>query len=125
MRVIESTYLGHGRGAWDADRLEQVFSNLVGNALSYGATDSAIRVVVDARNELVGCTVQNMGAPIPEAALSTIFDPFRRASDANRNRGLGLGLFISHEIVVGHGGTISVESTAAKGTEMSITLPRT
>jgi PAS domain S-box-containing protein len=124
-RVIESTYLGDGRGAWDADRLEQVFSNLVGNALSYGATDTAIRVVIDARTELVRCTVQNTGTPIPEAALSTIFDPFRRASDANRNRGLGLGLFISHEIVVAHGGTISVESTAANGTEMTITLPRT
>ena len=114
------------RGAWDQDRLEQVFSNLVSNAIHYGIAASP--VIVEARDEngSVVVEVHNGGLPIAEELRAKIFSPFRRGErDSRRTQtaGLGLGLYISHEIVVAHGGEIAVRSNAAEGTTFRVTLP--
>jgi PAS domain S-box-containing protein len=136
-RVVEELHVAHPSrsievaapplpGTWDKDRLEQVFSNLVGNALAYG--DPAKPVVVRARVEdrFVVVEVHNEGPPIPEDLRVAIFDPFRRGqqdSHASKRAGLGLGLYISKEVTLAHGGDITVRSTATEGTTFQVTLP--
>jgi PAS domain S-box-containing protein len=114
-------------GVWDSDRLEQVFSNLVSNALQHGSPESP--VTIEAREEagVISVSVHNEGAPIPEELQAKLFDPFRRGerdSRTSRTAGLGLGLYISREIVTAHGGDIQVRSSGAEGTTFRITLPR-
>ncbi|HEX7559701.1 MAG TPA: PAS domain-containing sensor histidine kinase, partial [Usitatibacter sp.] len=90
-------------GVGDPDRLEQVFSNLIGNALAYG--DPASPVIIDAGVEgrIMSIEVHNGGAPIPDDLQATIFDPFRRGQQdarTSKSTGLGLGLFISREVAL-------------------------
>lgn len=113
-------------GVWDADRLEQVFSNLIGNALFHG--DPAMPVTIDGRIEgrVVSVDIHNDGVPIPEEMQPVIFSPFRRGerdSRSSKTEGLGLGLYISHEVVVAHGGGIDVRSSVAEGTTFRVNLP--
>lgn len=115
-------------GTWDRDRLEQVFSNVIGNALSYG--DPERPVTVDVRDEDasdVVVSVHNDGPPIPEELRAEIFSPFRRGQRDSKNAetaGLGLGLYISRELVVAHGGDIDVRSSPTEGTTFAVRLPR-
>ncbi len=114
-------------GTWDRDRLEQVFSNLVSNALVHG--DPARPVSVRGRMEgrYLWVEVHNEGAPIPKALQSVIFNPFRRGDRDSRTpntTGLGLGLYISNEIALAHGGGIDVRSEPDKGTTFQLWLPR-
>jgi PAS domain S-box-containing protein len=113
-------------GVWDADRLEQVFSNLIGNALLHG--DPATPVTIDGRIEgrSVSVEIHNDGAPIPDQMQPMIFSPFRRGerdSRSSKTEGLGLGLYISHEVIVAHGGSIDVRSSVAEGTTFRVNLP--
>ena len=115
-------------GLWDRDRLEQVFSNLIGNALLYSAPNTPVSVVVRALPGSVAIDVHNDGPPIPAALQATLFNPFRRGerdSRSSKTAGLGLGLYISHQLVVAHRGTLEVQSEAASGTIFRVTLPRT
>jgi signal transduction histidine kinase len=117
---------GDGRGAWDADRLAQVVSNLLGNALTHGADSGPVRIVLDATGDPVDLVVQNQGV-IPAEALPALFEPFRRAASPHGARalsGLGLGLYISREIVIAHGGVIAVSSADGGGTTFRVSLPR-
>jgi PAS domain S-box-containing protein len=125
-RRIEARCLGDGSGVWDPDRLSQVFSNLVGNALAHGDPHEPIRVLVTQQNGQVMVRVHNMGPPIPADTIPTLFDPFRRARDSKRTAvpGLGLGLYITREIVRAHGGTIDVRSSRDAGTTFCVRLPR-
>jgi two-component system sensor histidine kinase/response regulator len=109
----------------DADRLLQVFSNLVSNALQHGAKSSAVAISVHGRESEVVVCVRNRGA-IPRDLLPTIFDPFRgRDSTAPQARGLGLGLYISEQIARAHGGSIEVASSEdADETSFSVHIPR-
>jgi len=109
----------------DADRLLQLFSNLIANAIHHGAAGSAVSVEVQGGEREIAVRVHNRGA-IPPDLLPTIFDPFRgRESKSSRSRGLGLGLFISQQIAVAHGGGVSVESREeAGGTCFTVELPR-
>jgi signal transduction histidine kinase len=68
--------------------------------------------------------VHNRGAPIAEADQRHIFDPYRRGADRRGTHGLGLGLYIARQIVVAHGGEISVSSTVDGGTTFAVRLPR-
>jgi signal transduction histidine kinase len=125
-RTLELKASGDARGAWDADRMTQVFSNLISNALSYGRPDAPVLVAVNAADTEVEVTVQNFGPPIPAEMLPRLFDPFRRAHHAKHHatQGLGLGLFISKQIIGAHGGSISVRSADSSGTLFTVTLPK-
>jgi PAS domain S-box-containing protein len=114
-------------GTWDRDRLEQVFSNLVGNALVHGdrAKPVSIRARMEGRSILV--EVHNEGPPIPKELQSVIFNPFRRGqrdSSTQGTAGLGLGLYISNEAVIAHGGRIDLQSSVNDGTTFQVRLPR-
>jgi CheY-like chemotaxis protein len=107
----------------DGDRLLQLFSNLIANAIHHGSADSGVHVQVNGgANELI-VRVHNQGV-IPPALLPTIFDPFRSGHTPTKSRGLGLGLFISQQIAVAHGGTIDVESSERTGTVFTVRIPR-
>jgi signal transduction histidine kinase len=123
--VVEAT--GDLDGAWDTDRLQQVVSNLVGNALSHGSLDDPVRVALRGEAEFVVLSVHNGGPPIPESVQKVLFDPFRRGAKemrTARTSGLGLGLYISRELVNAHGGTIELVSSETQGTTFTVTLPR-
>ncbi len=127
-RTFSFEAAGDLRGEWDPDRVEQVLSNLLGNAVTHGA--GAIRVIASDAGDEVIMTVHNEGAAIPVALLPTLFDPFSRATQAVSGKhgaadGLGLGLYIASEIVRAHGGTISVSSVQGEGTTFAIRWPRT
>ena len=126
-RAIELRSDGTCVGEWDPDRLEQVFSNLIGNAIAYGSPTRPVTVDAREADGAIVVDVHNDGVPIPEAVRETIFDPFRRGekeSRAKQTEGLGLGLYISREIVVAHGGSIEAQSSEAGGTTFRVILPR-
>ena len=117
-------------GEWDAARLRQVISNLMGNALQHGASEGAIELAIASEESTVVLSVHNEGSPIPSEMLTTIFDPLRRytqleSTERQTSRSIGLGLYIVREVVVAHGGTITVTSTAQEGTTFTVRLPRT
>ena len=102
---------GDLRGEWDEDRVVQVVSNLVGNAVHHGDPQWPVEVRLDgsARSEVM-LAVSN-GGTIPAEVLPTIFDPFRRGGrTSGRAEGLGLGLYIVQQIVQAHGGSIEVRT---------------
>lgn len=120
-------------GALDSDfdgpRIAQVFSNLTGNAVQHGFSDSPITVKIQGNADAIVFSVHNQGDAIPKEELSRIFNPLTRYSeDASAHRGprssLGLGLYISREIVNAHGGTIQVSSADDSGTTFTVSLPR-
>lgn len=129
-RVVRLRSNGDLAGNWDGARLRQLVSNLVGNALQYGSENEAIELSVRSEDSSVELSVHNMGEPIPEDMLATIFDPLVRyvSPDSVERRApgsVGLGLYIVHEIVDAHGGTVTVASGAKEGTRFTVRLPRT
>jgi signal transduction histidine kinase len=117
-------------GSFDSARLQQVFGNLLNNAVQHGAKDSPVFLAVRGGLDSVSVEVKNYGPPIPADALQVIFNPLvqvpRAASgpDDARSTSLGLGLFIARNIVLGHGGTLEVESSEDAGTVFTARLPR-
>jgi signal transduction histidine kinase len=116
-------------GEWDAGRLRQVLSNLLGNAVHHGGGAGPVELSADGRGSHVRLAVRNGGAPIPPDAVPTIFDPLVRLSSPEaqkrRRRGsIGLGLYIAREVAVAHGGDIEVTSSEAAGTVFTVRLPR-
>ncbi len=112
-------------GFWDEDRLAQVVSNLVGNALEHGDPDQPVTVRLWVAEDAVRLAVHSFGPPIPPEVLPVIFDPYRRHPVRNeRSKGLGLGLFITQQIVAAHGGRLECRSTEGEGTTMTAFLPR-
>jgi signal transduction histidine kinase len=107
-------------GEWDRARLYQAISNLVRNAVRYGSGDVLVRVSNEGPH--VEVAVHNGGPPIPADRLEVIFNPFERGRQDGA--GLGLGLYIVREIVKGHGGSVSVSSSAEHGTTFALKLPR-
>ncbi len=126
--VLQCEVSGDLRGAWDAARLSQVLTNLLGNAVQHGAVGTAIRVRVDGETDAVVLRVQNRGPAIPPAELPDLFSPLKRlrAGDAapNASGNLGLGLYIAERIMTAHGGTIGVTSSPGAGTQVTARLPR-
>jgi signal transduction histidine kinase/CheY-like chemotaxis protein len=114
-------------GEWDPDRLAQLVTNLVNNALQHGEPAAPVAVDFRATDGDVTLAVRNRGPVIPDDLLGVLFDPFKHGPHGqhrSRGSGLGLGLYIVDHIVRSHGGTISVCSTAAEGTTFTVTLPR-
>lgn len=124
-RRMEYQSEGDLRGKWDSGRLGQVLSNLLGNALQHGELESPIRVAARGSPEGVEMEVHNEGTPIPPALLANIFEPMvshARPNEGMKSTNVGLGLHIAREIVLAHGGTITVTSTV-EGTTFSVRLP--
>jgi signal transduction histidine kinase len=138
--VVEETRAGHPSGEvrfeargdltgeWDANRLRQVLSNLLENAVDHGGT-GPVKLSASDEGDRVRLAVRNGGPPIPPDALPTIFDPLARVpppqSQQKRRRGsIGLGLYIAREVVTAHGGSIDVRSSAKEGTVFTVRLPR-
>jgi two-component system, sensor histidine kinase and response regulator len=124
-RRIEVKQAGNLTGSWDGERLAQVASNLLGNALQHGASGGLVRVTADGRRATeVLLKVENTGT-IPADLLPELFDPFRGAQrQAGRTDGLGLGLYIVQQIVLAHSGTVDVQSGDDDKTVFVVTIPR-
>jgi len=128
-RVIRYAADGDLRGDWDADRLRQAISNVLGNAVQHGDADAPIDLRATGEPLQVVVEVHNGGAPIPPGEVPKIFDPLVRGSGAktpraNRPGSIGLGLYIAREIARSHGGRIDVTSAVGAGTTFTIRLPR-
>ena len=108
--------------ACDRDRVLQVFSNLIGNAVKATPSDGTIGVALEAAPGEIRFTVSDTGCGIDPEELPHLFDRFRRGRSA-QYQGSGLGLAIARGIVEAHGGTIGVDSAPGRGTRFSFTLP--
>jgi PAS domain S-box-containing protein len=111
-------------GSWDTDRIEQVVTNLVTNALQYGAAEAPICVELGEESGEVVLRVNNQGPVIGAEDLPTLFDPFKKAQASVHSGGLGLGLHIVYEVVKAHGGKVEVTSTAEAGTTFTARFPK-
>lgn len=127
-RVLRLDVQGNTVGWWDPTRLTEVAWNLIDNALKHGDPDEPLDVALRDEGSVVVMEVHNGGAGIPEEVLPFVFDLFRRGAasqgEAGPGAGLGLGLYIAREIVVAHGGRITVRSSAQEGTTFTVHLPR-
>jgi len=111
-------------GYWDEFRIEQVVVNLLTNALRYGGGGTIEVGVVQE-----GCTaridVRDHGKGIAPDYIERIFEPYERGTKAGEPKGLGLGLYISRQLAVSHGGQLTAQSTPGQGATFSLTLPCT
>ena len=107
----------------DLGRVQQVASNLIGNALKHGAPEGTVKVSAQAEESDLVLNVWNAGEPISPENLDKICEPFWRHSSTGNREGLGLGLYICSEIVRAHGGTLSVTSSQESGTSFTARLP--
>jgi PAS domain S-box-containing protein len=109
----------------DEDRIMQVVTNLISNAINYTAENGHITVVLEkADEESAEIRVEDTGFGIPPEALSQVFKPFYRANNIEA-QGSGLGLHITQQIVELHNGKISVKSELGKGSTFTVRLPLT
>ncbi|KPZ08661.1 sensor histidine kinase [Pseudomonas syringae group genomosp. 3] len=125
---IVFTSVNSAIGHFDSSRLEQVFSNLIGNAVQHGDGHTAVTVTLAISEGELQFSVHNKGAAIPNDILPTLFNPMVRSSpEGSCNQGpfasLGLGLFISDQIATAHKGRIEVTSDTESGTEFIVRLP--
>jgi PAS domain S-box-containing protein len=114
---------GDVEGDWDGDRLLQVVSNLLANAVQHVEKAGDITLLVVGTESTVELTTHNAGA-IPKDILAVLFEPFRGVRIGGKRDGLGLGLFITEHIVKAHGGSIHVNSSEGGGTIFTVRLPR-
>ncbi len=113
---------GEFTGIWDASRIEQVLTNLINNATKY-ASKSAIDIDLKKDGEFAVVTIKDHGPGISDENQKIIFNKYGRAADTTYIHGLGLGLFISRQIVEQHGGTLNLVSEIGKGSTFTIRLP--
>jgi signal transduction histidine kinase len=125
--ILELTCEGDLCGRWDATRVAQALSNLATNAVHHGGA-RPVTVHVGDSGENVSVHIHNEGTAIPPEKQKNLFAPLRQVRapqpEGRGSSGLGLGLYITKEIVVAHGGSIKVES-GEEGTTVIVTLPRT
>ncbi|MBG9387041.1 sensor histidine kinase [Caenimonas aquaedulcis] len=126
-RAIEEQYRIDGIVECDLNRVQRLLSNLLGNALAYGAPGEPVRVDVHSDAAWLCLSVRNGGDPIPGASLEKIFEPYWRPPETkaggNLGGGLGLGLHICSQIVRAHGGTLQVSSSREDGTCFTARMP--
>jgi signal transduction histidine kinase len=127
-RKIKVNARGALTGQWDCERMSQVVTNLLGNALEHGSERCAVSVDVQGTDDEVTIVVHNHGAAIPEHQLDGIFNAMKMQTASLKSTAvsanLGLGLYIADRIVLAHKGTIEVVSTEERGTTFSVHLPR-
>ena len=122
--TINVNAAGPVQGSWDLGRIEQVVTNLVSNAIKYGeCRPIEIHVGLDSGRGVAVLKVADQGMGIPPELQPRIFKRFERAAEPTRIPGLGLGLYISRQIVNAHGGSIDVKSDAGKGSVFTVDLP--
>jgi signal transduction histidine kinase/CheY-like chemotaxis protein len=111
------------KGAWDQLRMEQVITNLLTNAIKF-CESKPIDVALSAQNGFVSLVVRDSGVGIAKERISLIFERFERGVSARNYGGLGLGLYVTRQIVEAHGGAIEVESELGRGSVFRVRLPR-
>ncbi len=109
-------------GHWDPQRLDQVFTNLLSNALKYGG-GGPVEVTAERTEGGVRVVVRDHGPGVPEADLERIFERFERAASPRKQSGMGLGLWIARQMVEAHGGAISARSGTGEGAAFIVGLP--
>lgn len=107
----------------DPDRIAQLLSNLVANAIHHGADDGPVEVRADTLEGVFVLGVHNLGKPIEAAVQAQLFQPFSRRGTGSPQSGLGLGLYIANQIAVAHGGRMEVLSSHEAGTLFTFRLP--
>ena len=115
-RQIQADIGIHRTVRCDVGRIQQVASNLIGNALTHGAPGSPVKIKASTVGDEFILEVRNQGAPIPPDSIPRIFEPFWRHSTASNRQGLGLGLYICRQVMQAHNGTLSVTSSQEDGT---------
>jgi signal transduction histidine kinase len=125
-RTVAIETSGDLRGRWDANRLAQMLTNLVGNAVEHGAADAPITVAARGAEREVVLSVHSNGPAIPKNEMRQIFDAMKHGTQnvARDRRHLGLGLYIVDKIVAAHGGSVDVRSSKEQGTTFTVHLPR-
>jgi len=126
-RHLQVRQWGCATGEWDSDRMAQVVSNLVTNALKYSPQDTPVRVELRTESDSVELAVHNEGPPIPADVLPRLFEPLQRGTPQvdRASRSIGLGLYIVKHLVEAHGGTVAARSEQGLGTTFTVRLPRT
>jgi signal transduction histidine kinase len=109
----------------DRDRLSQVLTNLINNAVKYSPQADSVDIGLSSSNNVALITIRDYGVGIPSAHQKHIFDRFYRVHDSSNKsfKGLGLGLYISYDIVNRHGGNLTIESEEGQGSTFTISLP--
>lgn len=128
-RAFQLEISGETEGNWDKARIGQVFSNLLSNAVQYGFRDLPIGVTIKGEPEAVLVSVHNDGVPIAPDTIGSIFDSLTRggkekSANGRESTNLGLGLYITKQIVSAHGGRVGVTSSEKDGTSFTATFPR-
>ncbi|HSW88160.1 MAG TPA: HAMP domain-containing sensor histidine kinase [Candidatus Saccharimonadales bacterium] len=109
-------------GQWDKVRIEQAISNLISNAIKYGRK-KPIEITLSKRETMGRLVMKDQGIGIPASEAKRIFALFQRAVSPNDYKGLGVGLYITNQIIKAHGGKISVSSKEGKGSTFTLELP--
>jgi len=120
---IELETSGPTVGWWDRSRLDQVVTNLIGNAVKYGGGSPIAVAVSSGSSGHVRLIVRDEGPGIPLEDQDRIFGQFERATDSDSVPGMGLGLWLVRRIVTAHGGAVHVDSVPARGATFSVLLP--
>jgi signal transduction histidine kinase len=124
-RVIELEESGDGGGEWDSDRVAQVLTNLVRNAIQHSPRETPVHVESCGLGDSLVLKVHNHGTPISPETSAVLFEPMRRGRERQEGpHGVGLGLFIVKQIVGAHQGAVDFHSSQAGGTTFTVSLPR-
>lgn len=109
-------------GKWDKVRMSQAISNLISNAIKYG-NDKPVEVMLSNSNSTAHITIKDHGIGIPSHEHKAVFQRFERGKNSNSQKGLGVGLYITNQIIKAHKGTIKVKSREGHGSTFFVELP--